>query len=272
MVEGRSSDSAVLRSKQDVLGGQRRNWSRRCSVHTLVEKERQVFGQRGLNIVRGLIEEESPARPDRRFVRNRPGQSNARRDVMIVRQLQRSVIASSLRRDDRNGNQGQERICKWVDLSVVVAGNDKPVQFVVGKPVLRIGDLAVDLVTDPVIYGQRPIRFPVILSVEVCPEAAAVLSAPRPDARLSGRGISQQEIRKGIAVSATRGRGRLSGCKGKRAARVRRFARVELEAEDIRSELQDVRAPNPRKIFEEIKAVIAASEQIGWISGRCICT
>src|SRR5215472_2685177 len=110
---------------------------------------------------------------------------------------------------------------------------------------------------------------PVVLSVKVCPSGPAVFRAARTNARLRGRRRAEQEIRKGVAVPEPRGGRRIPWREGERSARVRGFARVELQPEDIRAELHAVRAANPGEVFDEVVAVVSAGEEIrGVACGR----
>src|SRR5207249_1616367 len=51
VIEARSPDSTIRRSQQNIFSCQCRNESRRRGVDALVKEERQVFGQRDLNVV-----------------------------------------------------------------------------------------------------------------------------------------------------------------------------------------------------------------------------
>ena len=86
---------------------------------------------------------------------------------------------------------------------------------------------------------------PIVLRVQMHPCAPSVFGAARPNARLRGRWVAQKKVRKRITVTEPGGGRTVARCEGKRTACIGRFAGIELESEEVRSELHAVRTLDP---------------------------
>ena len=239
---------------------------RRGDIDLAGEEVGQVARERGLHAVRPLVEEDAvAAAEDRAIPIEGEREARARGETHLARTEEAALPASLSGGDVGHRNERKERVGLRVDVAVVVACDHvlaaRDFEVHRGQPIALVSHVLVVLVREPQVDREVAADPPVVLREQVEPVGSAVLVAAS-DARHRIRGITEQEIREGVAGELT--------CVGEGSARVVGLLGSELQVEVVGADLDAMRAPVEEHVVENLEVRVVAVGERRRIAERAV--